>query len=93
MSTEIVAQARESAERIVLMFIATFTIAAQVLLLALLEWFLRRILEIEGEIADTIWFWTKVGALVIFCLAFLRDLVMIFFGPRGPWSVQKRRRQ
>jgi len=91
--SEFVRQARQSAERIVVVFLVTLTIALQVLLLASLEWFLRRILKIEGEIADTIWFWTKVGALLIFSLAFLRDLIMIFFSQRGPWSVQQRRPQ
>ena len=43
---------------------------------------LLTLLDPGDEIADTFWLWTKVGALVIVGLAFLRDVIRIFFGKR-----------
>lgn len=93
MWSKIVRQARKAAKRIVFEFLGTLIIAIRVSLLVLLEWFLIRMLDPGSEIGDTIWFWTRVGALVIVSLHFLWNLLRIFFGKWGPGSVQKRRRQ
>ena len=82
MWSQIVRQVLESVKRIVLESLETLTIAIRVSLLVLLGWFLIRILDPGDEIADTFWLWTKVGALVIVGLAFLRDVIRIFFGKR-----------
>lgn len=76
---KIVAQARKAAKRIAPEFLGTLTIAIRVSLLVLLEWFLIWILDPGSEIGDTIWFWTRVGALVIVSLHFLWSLIRIFF--------------
>ena len=68
-----------AARGIVPSFARTLTIGLKVVLLVFLEWFLIWILELNSEIADTIWQWTRNGAAVIVSLAFLRDLVRILF--------------